>query len=50
MKKLLILAAGVGSRMESYTNQINKGLLPIGGKAVISHIIENSNVDEDTWK
>ena len=46
MKKLLILAAGVGSRMESYTNQINKGLLPIGGKAVISHVIENCDVDE----
>jgi choline kinase len=46
MRKLLILAAGIGSRMESYTNQINKGLLPIGGKAVISHIIENCNVDE----
>ncbi len=46
MKKLLILAAGLGSRMESYTNQINKGLLPIGGKAVISHVIEHCEVDE----
>ena len=32
--------------MESYSNQINKSLLPIGGKAIISHIIENCDVDE----
>jgi len=43
MTKLLILAAGIGSRMEN--PNINKGLLPISGKAIITHIIENVNAD-----
>lgn len=38
--KVCILAAGVGSRMGDVTNYINKALLPINFKAVISYIIE----------
>ncbi len=37
---LCILAAGSGERMLPLTKNINKALLPIDGKAVISHIIE----------
>ena len=37
---LCILAAGYGRRMLPLTRNINKALLPINGKAVISHIIE----------
>lgn len=37
---LCILAAGSGERMLPLTKNINKGLLPINGKAAISHIIE----------
>lgn len=37
---VLILAAGTGSRLGEYTKAINKVLLPINNKAVISHIIE----------
>lgn len=38
--KVCILAAGIGSRMEPFTDSINKSLLPVNFKAVISHIIE----------
>jgi dTDP-glucose pyrophosphorylase len=38
--KVCILAAGIGSRMESFTQQINKSFLPVEFKAVISQIIE----------
>ena len=38
--KLCILAAGAGERMLPLTKNINKALLPINGKAAISHIIE----------
>lgn len=44
MSACLILAAGIGSRMENPV--INKGLLPISGKAIITHIIENVVCDE----
>jgi NDP-sugar pyrophosphorylase family protein len=44
MSKCLILAAGKGSRMENPF--INKGLLPISGKAIISSAIENIICDE----
>lgn len=46
MQKLLILAAGRGSRMLNLGNDFNKGLLPVAGKAIITHIIENADVDE----
>lgn len=36
----VILTAGRGTRMDEYCETLNKALLPINGKAVISHIIE----------
>lgn len=38
--KGLIPAAGMGTRLKPYTNAIPKELLPVGGKAVIEHVIE----------
>ena len=38
--KVCILAAGVGSRMGALSQHVNKGVLPINFKAVISHILE----------
>ena len=35
-----ILTAGTGSRMGPFSNIINKSLLPIYNKAIISHLIE----------
>ena len=43
--KVCILAAGIGSRMAPYTEHINKSLLPVNFKAVISHIIEKFDVN-----
>ncbi len=43
--KVCILAAGIGSRMEPFTEHINKSLLPVDFKAVISHIIEKFDVN-----
>lgn len=37
---VLILCAGLGSRMAGLTKDINKALLPINNKPIISHIIE----------
>lgn len=37
---VLILSAGLGSRLNLLTSNINKALLPIKNKAIISHIIE----------
>ena len=36
---VLILAAGIGSRLGNLTKNINKAMLPINNKAIISHII-----------
>jgi UTP-glucose-1-phosphate uridylyltransferase len=44
--KVCILAAGIGSRIGSSTDHINKTLLPVNFKAAISHIIEK--FDEST--
>jgi len=38
--KVCILAAGMGTRMSPFTDELNKALIPIHGKPVISHIIE----------
>lgn len=38
--KGLILADGMGTRLKPYTNAIPKELLPVGGKAVIKHVID----------
>jgi dTDP-glucose pyrophosphorylase len=43
--KVCILAAGIGNRMDPFTRNVNKSLLPVDFKAVISHIIEKFNVD-----
>jgi mannose-6-phosphate isomerase-like protein (cupin superfamily)/thiamine kinase-like enzyme len=37
---LCILAAGIGSRLESYSEHINKGLLPLNNKSIITNLIE----------
>jgi NDP-sugar pyrophosphorylase family protein/mannose-6-phosphate isomerase-like protein (cupin superfamily) len=44
---LCILAAGLGSRLENLSEHINKGLLPLDNKAIISHIIEKVSIDYD---
>ena len=43
--KVCILAAGIGSRMEPLTQNINKSLLPVDFKAVLSHIIDKFDDD-----
>lgn len=43
--KVCILAAGGGTRMSPLTEKINKALLPVGSKAVLSHIIEKFDRD-----
>lgn len=44
---VLILSAGTGSRLKQLTEKVNKALLPINNKAIISHIISKfpSNYD-----
>lgn len=37
---VLILAAGLGSRLKHHTKSKNKALVPINNKAIISHIID----------
>ena len=44
---VLILAAGLGSRLKNLTKNINKVLLPINNKAIISHIIDKFPHDYD---
>jgi len=38
--KICIVAAGIGSRMGDFTDELNKALLPLNYKPVISHIVE----------
>jgi len=38
--KVCILTAGIGTRMGHFSDSINKGILPINNKAVISYVIE----------
>lgn len=44
---LCILAAGIGSRLENFSEHINKGLLPLDNKAIISHLIDKTPEDYD---
>lgn len=37
---VLILAAGTGSRLKDLTKSVNKAMLPINNRAIISHILE----------
>lgn len=46
MRTVCLLTAGTGTRMGVYSSIINKTLLPINNKAIISHIIEQ--FPEDT--
>lgn len=43
--KVCILTAGVMSRMGAYAEHINKALMPVNGKAVLSHIVEKFSAD-----
>ncbi len=45
--KICILTAGKGTRMGPVDTNINKALLPIKGKAIISHIIEHFDPDDE---
>ena len=45
--KVSILAAGKGTRMGQVDNNLNKALLPIKNKAVISHIIDFFPTDSE---
>ena len=42
---LCILMAGLGKRMGGITEHVNKGLLPLDNKALISHLIEKTSSD-----
>ena len=44
---VLILAAGLGTRLKHHTKSKNKALIPINNKAIISHIIEKFPVSYD---
>ena len=46
MRTVCLLAAGLGTRMGKYSSIINKSLLPIDDKAIVSHIIDQ--FDEHT--
>lgn len=45
--KVCILTAGRGKRLERYSEIINKALLPLRGKAIISHIIDKFSIDTE---
>ncbi|MGZ3691444.1 MAG: nucleotidyltransferase family protein, partial [Pseudobdellovibrio sp.] len=45
--KVCILTAGHGLRLGDYTKFLNKALIPLKGKAVISHIIEKFPADSE---
>jgi UTP-glucose-1-phosphate uridylyltransferase len=45
--KVCILTAGVGDMAGGYTQHLNKGILPVNNKAVISYIIEKFPEDAD---
>ena len=38
--KVLISSAGTGTRLKAYTSKRNKGLITLGLKPALSHIIE----------
>ena len=42
---LCIITCGLGTRMGKYSSFINKGLLPINNKAIISHLIDKTADD-----
>ena len=44
--KICILTAGKGARMGEYGKIINKSLLPVKNKAILSHTIESFSIDD----
>ncbi|MSR70969.1 hypothetical protein EXS62_02940 [Candidatus Kaiserbacteria bacterium] len=44
---MCILTAGIGNRVGQFSTHINKGVLPVNNKAVISYVIEKFPVDAD---
>jgi len=44
---VLILTAGIGSRLGNITKNINKAMIPINNKAILTHIIEKFPKDYD---
>ena len=38
--KVFLPCAGIGSRLDEKTKFINKGLISVGNKPVLSHIVE----------
>ena len=47
MTKVCILTAGKGSRLNKYSQIINKSILPLNEKAIISHIFELFNPNDE---
>ena len=45
--KICILTAGKGTRMWPYNEKINKALLPVKNKAIISHLIEQFQSNDE---
>jgi len=45
--KICILTAGKGTRMWPYNEKINKALLPVKNKAIISHLIEQFRPNDE---
>ena len=45
--KVFIPCAGTGSRLGEFTDNINKALLSVGNKPVISHIVEKFSEDAE---
>ena len=43
--KVLLPTAGIGSRVKSQSNNLNKGLIGIDNKPVLSHIVEKFHPD-----
>lgn len=44
---VLILAAGLGTRLKNLTKNINKAMIPVANRAIISHIIEKFPTNYD---
>ncbi len=42
-----ILTAGKGARMGAYTEKVNKALLPLDNRAIISHILDRFSADTE---
>ena len=45
--RVIIPTAGLGTRLKNLTKNLNKSLITINNKPVISHIIDNFNEDTE---